>query len=158
MAAMDFVPDPRSPEDYARFMELATGYVEVSSSPLVRVIGIGQQAEDAGIRVELIAMEIRELGAILYWKAYTFEEGLLGEPVVTMSDDRGRSYTSLPMGGGGGGYRWKGETGIQPAPDTEARMLQVSIHGFEGFPPGFPGVPSTSGVDGHWAFELDLVG
>ena len=57
-------------------MERATGYLEVSASPLVRVIGIGQQAEDAGIRVELIALEIRQLGAILYWKAYTFEEGL----------------------------------------------------------------------------------
>lgn len=155
---MDFVPDPRSPEDYARFMELATGYVELSNSPLVRVIGIGQQAQDAGIRVELIAMEVRQLGAILSWKAYTVEEGLLGEAAVTVIVDQGHSYEVLPMSSGGGGYQWKGETGIRPAPDTEARVLQVSIHGFEGFPPHFPGVPSTPRVEGHGAFELDLVG
>jgi hypothetical protein len=124
---MDFVPDPRSPEDFAKFMERATGYVEISSSPLVRVIGIGQQAEDAGIRVELIAVEVRRLGAILYWKAYKLQEGLLGDAQVSVSDDQGRSYKVSPMSSGGDDYQWKGETGIRPIPESQLRRL----HGFD---------------------------
>jgi hypothetical protein len=154
---MDFVPDPRSPEDFAKFMERATGYVEISTSPLVRVIGIGQQAEDAGIRVEMIAIEVRQLGAILYWKAYRLQEGPVGDAQISVSDDQGRSYDVSPMSSEGGDYQWKGETSISPSPAPNVRRLQVEITAFEGFGHGFPGAPSTPAVVGHWAFELDLV-
>jgi hypothetical protein len=155
---MDFVPDPRSPEDFAKFMERATGYVEISTSPLLRVVGIGLQAEDAGIRVELIAMEVRQLGAILYWKAYTFKEGLLGDALVSVTDDQGRSYKVSPMRSGGGDYQWSGETAIRPAPDAHVQTLRVSIEAFEGFGQQFPDAPSSPPVEGHWAFEVDIAG
>ena len=148
-----FHGDAMSPED-ARLIGLA-GNVQLS--PLVRVVPIGQQAEADGIRVELIALEIREAGAVLYWRAFTTDDRMLGLAVVEIGDDHGGEY-HVYLGGGGGGERaWSGETNIAPAPTTGVSMLRVTVTGFDMFA-GFPGAGHGRTSGGPWAFEIPLTG
>jgi hypothetical protein len=150
-----FHGDGMSPEDAANLIGLAG---QVQLSPLVRVVSIGQQAEADGIRVELIALEIREAGAVLYWRAFTTDDRMLGFAVVEVADDHGREY-DVYLGGGSGGERaWSGETNIAPTPTTGVSTLQVTVTGFDSFGSGFPGAGQGRTTGGPWAFEIRLTG
>ena len=161
---MDCLPGDMSPQDRDKFSDRWNTYLELSGSPLVRVVGLGRQAEGAGLRVELIALEIREVGAILYWKAYSSAEQMLGNPVIEVSDEVGGEYAVFSGSAGGGGYEWKGETNITPAPQPHAGTLRVTVHWFEAFGHDIPefakqvadlarfGKPSP--VEGPWVFEF----
>ncbi|HEV8699000.1 MAG TPA: hypothetical protein VGQ89_14990 [Candidatus Limnocylindrales bacterium] len=119
---------------------------------LVRVVAIGQEIDVADVRVELIALEVRDAGAILYWKAYPAVERMLGDMNVTVSDERGTDYTTFPAGGGSGGREWKGELSITPAPPPDVRV-RVHILGFAGFGGAFP-MPIQTPVEGNWEFNF----
>jgi hypothetical protein len=132
---MDFLPGGISPEDAAKLMRSADAYERLKGSPLVRVIGIGQQREADSIRVELIALEMREGGAILYWRAYPLGQQFLGDAVVAVTDERGTD-DGLPIEGGCDASQWKGEIGITPVPHSQA--LCVEVLGFSAFGRGIP--------------------
>jgi len=150
--------DPMSAEE-AELLELAEYLINVHLSPLVRVVAIGQQVEADGIRVELIALEVREAGAVLYWRAFATDDRILGLAVIEVSDDIGGEYRVFLGGGGGGERAWNGETNVVPAPTTGASMLRVQVTGFEGFPPsGFPGAAQVRANEGPWVFEIPLAG
>jgi hypothetical protein len=149
--------DPMSPEE-AKLIELAGNFVEVHLSPLVRVVAIGQQVEADGVRVELIALEVREAGAVLYWRAFATKDRILGLAVIEVSDDLGGEYRVFLGGGGGGERAWSGETNVVPAPTAGASILRVKVTGFEGFPPGFPGTAQVVTNEGPWVFEIPLGG
>jgi len=148
--------DPMSPEE-AELIELAEYFINVHLSPLVRVVAIGQQVEADGIRVELIALEVREAGAVLYWRAFPTEDRMPGLAVIEVSDDLGGEYRVFLGGGGGGERAWNGETNVVPAPTTGASILQVTVTGFDSFPPsGFPGATQGRSNEGPWVFEIPL--
>ena len=149
--------DPMSAED-AELIELAEYFVNVHTSRLVRVVAIGKQVEADGIRVELIALEVREAGAVLYWRAFAAVDGILGLAVIEVSDDLGGEYRVFLGGGGGGERAWNGETNVVPAPMTGASILRVNVTGFEGLPPGFPGAAQVRSNEGPWVFEIPLAG
>lgn len=89
---MDFMnPDDLTPEMLDRLREFVPQF-EVNAGQLRRVIPIGQAVEVSGTRVELIAMEIRDSGAIVYWKAFTDQERMIGPIQARVSDDRGTDY------------------------------------------------------------------
>ena len=89
---MTVVPAPIPVDEANRTLELSRWYVDIGASPLRRVVGIGQVAVDAGVSVELIALEIREAGCVLYWRAHPDQERPLGEPQFVMSDDARTEY------------------------------------------------------------------
>jgi hypothetical protein len=76
--SVDWIPGGLSPEDEARYQGVVEAYMQVDLSPLVGVVPIGLTAERSAVRVELIALEVRRGGGILYWKAYPAEERMLG--------------------------------------------------------------------------------
>src|SRR5450756_1150713 len=109
VAPMTVVPAPIPVDEANRTLELSRWYWDIGSSPLRRVAGIGQVAVDAGISVELIALEIREAGCVLYWRAHPDQERPLGEPQFAVNDDARTDYSVRPAGWTDSGRQIKGE-------------------------------------------------
>ncbi len=141
-------------DEARRTLEISRRYVEVGQSPLLRVVGIGLAATDAGVTVELIALEIRGAGAILYWKARLDEQRMLGEPAFTLSDDAGTDYAIFPAGRSGTDREMKGEVLVVPVPPGHATTIAADLSGFAArrFPPGM----STDELRGAWHFEFPV--
>jgi hypothetical protein len=151
---MDFMnPDDLTPEILDRLREFVPQF-EVNAGQLRRVIPIGQAVEVSGTRVELIAMEIRDAGAIVYWKAFTDQERLIGPIQAEVSDDRGTDNKASSMEYGGSDNMWKGELVVTPAPPPDVRTVRVAVRGFAPFgETPFPSRLRTS-IEGDWQFEF----
>jgi hypothetical protein len=149
-------------EELERLHEAASSRFELGKSRLGRVVGIGLAEEVEGVLVELIALEIREAGAILHWRSQANKIGPLGMALVEVSDDLGTSYEVFPGSWGGGDSEMRGETNITPPPPPGARVLTVNIpsFGLEGFGatatmPGLLGMGMATAT-GPWHFEVAL--
>jgi hypothetical protein len=138
---------------YRRLLEARAA---VDQSPLVRVVPLGLAVERSRVRVELIALELRASGAILYWKAYSPDAKLLGDALISVSDERGAEYLVISTGGGGTEGAWKGEANIIPAPAMDLTRLRVEIQEFGGFGFGPPEVPRSPRTPGPWVFEFSI--
>ena len=114
------VPIPIPVEEAYLALQVSTRYQEIQASPLVRVVGIGQIATDAGVSVELIALEVRTAGCVLYWKAYADRIRLLGSPSLSVTDDAETEYSVLPAGLVGDWRGIKGEVLVAPGPPADA--------------------------------------
>jgi hypothetical protein len=160
IAPMMLSPEPVPPEEAERFRQMARSFVEIETSPLRRVIGVGLESTASGISVELIALEIRERGAVLYWKAHRRGAGMIGGPDITLTDELGTTYRFLPAGWSSSDGESKGETRIAPAPPPDARSLRVVVERFgEGRwapGPGPFGHEPPAVVTGPWRFEIEL--
>lgn len=131
-APMEAVPSSMFPDvDTAEMLDVAMDLGEVHLSPLVRVIGIGQGVKSSDVLVELIALEIRESGALLHWRTETAEDGLPGQPDITVADDAGTTYNVFPESVSGGGREARGEARITPRPPDTAKALHIEVRSFE---------------------------
>jgi hypothetical protein len=156
VAPMTVVPAPIPVDEANRTLELSRWYVDIGTSPLRRVVGIGRVAGDAGISVELIALEIRDAGCVLYWKAHSEHPGPLGEPQFVVSDDAGTKYGVRPAGWSGSGREVKGEALVVPGPPEDATTMRVELTGFVA--QRFPHRGGSDDVRGAWRFEFALRG
>jgi Clp amino terminal domain, pathogenicity island component len=154
-APMTVVSAPIPVDEANRTLEISRWYVDIGASPLRRVVGIGQVARDAGVSVELIALEIREAGCVLCWKAHPDQERPLGEPQFAVNDDAGTDYGVRPAGRTGNGREMKGEALVVPEPPEEATTMRVELTGFAA--PRFPPMGSED-VRGTWHFEFAIRG
>jgi hypothetical protein len=125
---------------------------QVILSPLREVIGVGQVAAAAGLSVELLAVEIREAGALLYLRATPVRELVLSSAAVSVSDDRGTAYSTLDAGHEGSTVHWSGQSVVMPAPPPGAR-LHVEVLSF-GPPRDHPRERRSETVSGPWQFEV----
>lgn len=151
---MDFHLDGIPPEHLARLLEAMPG-LSIPSSPLVRVIPVAQTVEAHGVTVDLIAIEVRAAGAVVYWRARASRDVPMVMAEVSVSDDQGTAYHVMPAQSGGGEREWQGESLVVPPPPVDARLTIV----LESFgPPG--GLPPMAGyiamepVRGPWEFEV----
>jgi hypothetical protein len=153
---MAFVPDSVPPEQWARILE-DMPWLEIPSSPLLAVAGVGQTTEAEGVTVELLAIEIRQGGAVIHWRARAAREVALLMPDVTVADDRSTSYRVAPAQGGGAGCNWYGETMFLPEPPTDATLIieVLSFGPSVGMPP-MPGYAPLPPVTGPWGFQVSL--
>jgi hypothetical protein len=149
--ALDPVPGPLPVEEARRAYELSVAYSDVAAGPLRHVVGIGMAAADTGVVLELIALEIRDAGAILYWKARLDPERLLGQPRLTVRDTAGADYVARPTGASSTEREAKGEILITPAPPDGA-VLIVEVTAFE--ERRFPW--QAAEWPGSWQFEVSL--
>jgi len=136
--------------------EVSRWHADIGASPLRRVVGIGQVAGDAGVSVELIALEIRGAGCVLYWKAHPDQERPLGEPQFLVSDDAGTDYGVRPAGRTGNGREMKGEILVVPAPPNEATTMRIDLSRFAA-----RRLPPSMGIEevrGTWHFEFAIRG
>ena len=152
---MDYFPN-LSEEDDERIASALRAQADVESSPLIRVVAIGRASEAADVRVELIALEVRAIGAILFWKAYPSVDRMLGDPIISVDDEFRTDYQIISVGGGGTGRVWRGEAHIIPSPSLTTRRFSVEVRAFEGFGDGIPGLAPSGMSQGPWRFEFAI--
>lgn len=133
----------------------AERYFAIVFSPLVRVVSVAQVVEAGGIAVELLAIEVREAGALLYWRAHPPEGIVLMSATVSISDESGTMYRVSPAQSSGSALQWEGQTFVIPAPSAHAR-LGIVLERF-GAPIGRPIERHAPGESarGPWRFDVD---
>ena len=119
---------------------------------LIAVIPGGATADVAGVRIELIALELRSTGAILDLAlTKLLGEGHIGTPgATTVRDDRGRPFELRPIGSGGTMYQHRAQLSLEPAIPPDSRRLSVTIDDLL-----IPG-EEWSHLRGPWHLALDL--
>lgn len=126
----------------------------VDAGALHRVIAVGRSVEGGGVRVELIAVEIRDDGGIASLVAHTRPPvGFVGHFVeVTVSDDAGTAYVASGQGSGGSGPgASRHEMRFAPAPPEGAHVLTFAVASFaDPFP------TRAVGLKGPWEFRVEL--
>lgn len=129
--------------------------MSIAPSPLVGVIAVAQVAEANGTSVELLAIEVREAGALIHWRA-RFDQGVgFLMPRVSMTDERSTAYRVFPAEGGGDEHSWAGSVAILPSPPTLATLTIV----FESFGADerirMPGYLPQEPILGPWRFTIE---
>lgn len=150
---MNILPEGMPPEEWAKLLD-AMPAIGIPASPLVRVIAVGQSVEANDVVVDLLAVEVREVGAVLHWRALAGHDAPMLMAEVSISDDKGTSYKVLPAEGGGGAREWQGQTSMVPSPPPDA-TLNIVLESFG--PPGFspmPGYIPMDPVRGPWRFVV----
>ena len=127
-------------------------YGAVQGSPLRQVVPIGQLAEDAGVSVELISLEIRDAGCLLHWASHS-PGRRPGLPDLRVRDDVGTPYVAGALGSTREGEDLRGHAVLAPAPPEAARRLQVDV---EGFGTRRPLGRHAEEMRGRWSFTVDL--
>jgi hypothetical protein len=146
-------PDWRpSDEWFARIEASRT----VAPSPLRGVVAVGQSADVSGLVVELIAIEVRERGAILYLRARAEVDRMLVGAEASVSDQFGTAYSVVSGVSGGGNRSWAGEVVLVPTPPAGSRLRVVVA--YFGPTPDRPLPPhvAVERLDGPWAFEVQI--
>jgi hypothetical protein len=123
---------------------------------LVQVVGIGRTVVAAELTVDLLAIEIREQGAVIYWRARSTRAGLLLSADVSISDDLGTAYHVIPGGGSGDSHAWEGQTLVLPPPPA-AMHITITLQSFG--PDDHMPLPShlpAERVPGPWVFDVAM--
>jgi hypothetical protein len=141
----------------ADMAEHAVAFGDMESQQLLRVVAIGQTLDVAGVLVEMIALEIRNAVGILLWRARTRESLMLGQPVVSISDNLGTEYRPRPGSSSGSEHESAGEIRLVPSPPRDASSLVIEVQSFgsqDTWPA--PNRIRTDAVSGPWTFKVDL--
>jgi hypothetical protein len=147
----DAPPDAEAMERYGRAMSRVAA---VDQSPLRRVLAIGQAAVTHSVRVELIALELREAGGLLTVAVESAPPNASPGSYcdVSMTDDIGTDYTAA---GTGGGMSSPGSSRLEirfaPSPPERASALMIRIDSFVE-----PLGPAADRLDGPWEFRVSL--
>ena len=146
------------PEEARRFQEQWGRFAGLTAGALDRVVTIGQTASDAGVRLELLALEVRAAGCVLHWRAHTAAR-LVVRPEFVVRDDAATDYTVRPAGSSGSLGDQQGQALIVPAPPGAAHTMRIEVHAFGArrmpLPPGVP-PPPTEEIHGAWRFEFSM--
>jgi hypothetical protein len=126
----------------------------VDSGELRRVIAVGASVEAGGVRLELIAVELRTDGGLATLVAHTRPPiGQAGHFVeARVSDDAETSYVAAGQGmGGPTPTTTRHEVRFAPGPPDTAKVLTLSI---DRFLDPYPG--GATPIEGPWTFEVRL--
>jgi hypothetical protein len=117
------------------------------------VIPVGQQRHASGVTVELLAIEVREAGAMLHWRAHAEVGRDLGEPALGVADDIGTSYQLDWASFSTGGSRFEGQLVIRPAPLLHGKLM-FTVGRWQSSPPLSERWPPP--IEGVWDFIVPL--
>ena len=150
---MDFRPEGIPPEDLARLLEMVP-QLAIPPSRLVGVVAVSQVAEVAGVTVELLAIEVREGGALITWRARADRAVGLLIPRVSITDDQGTEYRAFGESGGGDERCWSGEIAVIPPPPPGVTLTVdiASLGANEQM--RMPGWMPMEPVSGPWTFTV----
>lgn len=146
--------DEPAHESIARMSRDALRVAGVDAGALHKVIAVGDAVTAAGIKVELIALEVRDDGGVATIVTHTRPPiGPVGHfALVTVADDLATEYVASGGGSGSAGAAAsRHELRFAPAPPPGARTLTVRI---DQFVDPFPG-PATE-RPGPWEFIVEL--
>lgn len=126
----------------------------IDAGDLRRVIAVGAAVEAGGVRLELIAVELREDGGLATLVAQTRPPiGPAGQFMeVRVSDYAETAYVAAGQGlGGSGPTTTRHELRFAPAPPEAAAVLSITIDRFvDPFPSG------ATAIEGPWTFDVRL--
>jgi hypothetical protein len=147
-------PDESVRELMQRHGQASMRVAGVDASALARVMPVAEVVEAGGLRLELVALEIREDGAVATIVTHARPPiGSTGHFIeAAVNDDVGTRYFTAGQGTGqsmSGTGRY--EIRLSPAPPAAAHRLTVRIDAFLN---PFPG-PGTD-VRGPWEFVVAL--
>ncbi len=135
-------------------------YPRDNGGNLIRVVGIGQTVSSEGILLELIALEVRELFAVLHWRAAGVahsRESLLATQ-ISVRDDLDATYgietMSVQVGSAGTSGVWH----VIPPPQSEATAMTVEVSQFTEMGAGLS-AEAGSGLGtvlGRWRLDFSL--
>jgi len=126
----------------------------VDASALRRVIPVGMTVEAAGVRVELVVVEIREDGGIATFVSHARPPvGQVGHFIaVAVTDDAGTSYAASGQGLSGGNIGTsRHDVRFAPAPLPDALALTIRIDSFVA-----PYPEPIVQLVGPWEFRIPL--
>lgn len=153
-------PDP----DIARYLELYQRVAGLERSALREVLGVGLRASVGAVTIELLALEIRELGVLASFRLRDVAGSLTGptapvlpSPVVEVADDTGTAYLVLPASFSGTQDSAEASARFVPVPPPDARSLTITVTRL-GDPPLFAprGMPPSRRIEGPWLFVVRL--
>ena len=128
----------------------------IPQSPLIQVVGVGRTVVAAELTVDLVAIEVREQGAVIYWRARSAREAILLSADVSVVDDRGTGYHVIPGGGSGNAEAWEGQTYFLPVPHVGTRLtITLTSFGPNDHMPLPIHIP-TDRISGPWPFEVEI--
>jgi len=148
-----------SPTDEARptllreFGHAITRVADVDSGTLTGVLPIGAEATTNGVRLEVIAVELRTDGGIVSLVTHTRPPAAPPGPFaeVHVTDDAGTEYVAAVQGNGGSSPSIaRYELRFSPAPPAAATELRIRITRFMDPFPETPHAP----VEGPWSFTV----
>lgn len=150
------VTSPPQPDQVAihRHHQESMRVAGVDAGLLRRVIPVAAAVQVGGVRVELIAVEIREDGGIATLVTHTRPPiGQVGHIVtVSVADDAGTEYAASGQGAGGGNAGVaRHDVRFAPAPPAGARVLTLRV---DAFVDPFAGLATP--LEGPWEFRIEL--
>jgi hypothetical protein len=106
---------------------------DVPHGPLKRVIALGTHVDRNGYGIELLSLELYDIGAILHIRAVGSgrpgdEELLWRSWSCVVSDSHPTTYETA-SGGVGRHNLWRGEVLISPAPPDGETDIQIELRG-----------------------------
>jgi hypothetical protein len=142
------------PPELLAFTTAMSGLQRVDQGDVTRIVPGGQSSVVNGIRVELIALELRTTGGIAHLAAAVAPPaamiGAFAE--ASVSDDLGTQYTAVGEGGSSSIDRHRVDIRFAPTPPDATRMLTVRVDSFaDPFPP-----PHARKIAGPWVLTVDL--
>ena len=126
----------------------------IDAGDLRRVIAVGASVEAGGVRLELIAVELRTDGGLATLVAHTRPPiGHAGPFVeVRVDDDAKATYVAAGHGiGGSGPTTTRHEVRFAPAPSASAKVLTLTIDRFLD-----PFLAVATAIEGPWTFDISL--
>jgi hypothetical protein len=129
-------------------------FEDIGLSPLVRVAALGLGERQAGIRFELIALEVRTGGALLHWHGFPASPMLYREARFVVRDGT-RSLQAMVYEMSGTDTEWRGQTAIAPAPSDGGALVvvidQLKCAVVDGY-----SIDDWRAIPGEWRFEFGL--
>lgn len=149
-------PNPPAPDDalLQRYGRDAMRVAGIDAGDLRRVIALGTSVEAGGVRLELIALELRADGGLATLVAHTRppvgQAGQFAE--VRVSDDAGTIYVGAGQGmGGPAPTTTRHEVRFAPASPASAAVLTLTIDRFLD-----PFLGGATAIEGPWTFDIRL--
>jgi hypothetical protein len=137
--------------------ETARRFAASQSSALNRVVAIGKAASTPGVSVELLALEIRALSAVLHWRAYVEQESRIATPEFEVQDDLGNIYSATDWQASRNGHEIRGLALIDPVPPDTAQRLRVTVIALaSAIMPRSLRLGTPDRVEGPWSFEFPV--
>jgi hypothetical protein len=150
---MDYQPEGMPQEDLARLLEVVP-QLGISPSRLVGVVAVAQVAEASGVTMEMIAIEVREAGALITWRARADRSIGILVPRVSITDDQKTEYRAFGDSGGGDERSWSGEIALMPPPPPGVTLtIEIESLGANERM-RMPGWTPNDPVSGPWRFTV----
>ena len=150
---MDFQLEGVPPEELARLLEMVP-QLAIPPSQLVGVVAVAHLAEASGVTVEMLAIGVREAGALITWRARADRRVGILIPRVSITDDQLTEYRAFGDRGGGDERSWSGEIALIPAPPPGVTLhIEIETLGANERMP-MPGWTPNGPVSGPWRFTV----